>query len=151
MVNSNTQRIEAIETSMAEVNQRMTSMEDSIQQMLAEGMAAFQKTLAENFAAKSVEDTQRNKESVEAATTRLEGRIDRYRGDQTAQMNILKESQEKFQTEMKLLLANRNHQGDGAHSENRRQFRRGYEEDQEYDDQGGGGGRHHNSGGGGRN
>lgn len=123
MVNSNTVRIEAIEASVAEVNRRVTGIEDTIQQILAEGMANFQKTMAEKFAARSEEENQKNKETMEAAAMRLEGRIDRYREDQTAQMNLMKASQEKFQAEMKELMANRptaatpQHQEEGAHSE----------------------------------
>lgn len=46
----------------------MDSLEGKIQQVLGEGMAAFQKTLAEKFMAKSEEDTRRNQEVVEEQT-----------------------------------------------------------------------------------
>ncbi|XP_056686977.1 uncharacterized protein [Spinacia oleracea] len=104
MVQSNTQRIDAIEGGLAEVSQRMSTMEEKVQQLLTEGTEAFQKTIAENFVAKSAEDTQKTQEAVAAATTRLEGRIDRFREEQVSQMALMKRDQEKFQQEVKTLL-----------------------------------------------
>lgn len=57
----------------------MDRLEGTIQQVLAEGMAAVQQTLVEKFVEKIGEDTRRNQEAVDAATVRPEGRIDRLR------------------------------------------------------------------------
>lgn len=83
----------------------MGGLEGTVQQFFADGMAAFQKTVAMNFGAKSTEDAQKNQEAVEAATTRLEERIDRYKEEQSAQMLLMKRDQERFQEEMKTLMA----------------------------------------------
>lgn len=107
MVNLNSQRFEALEGGLTGVRQGMEGLESKVQQLLAEGMEAFQKTLAQNFVSKSAEDTQENQEAVEAATVRLEGRMDRFREDQTCQLALMKRNQEQFQEEIKKLLANK--------------------------------------------
>lgn len=97
-------------------------------------MAAFQKTVAENFAVKSAEDTQKNREAVEEATNRLEERIDKFREEQGTQMASLKRAQEKFQEEVKALMAEKHtphrSEDDEEFSESRanRRNRRSYDE-----------------------
>lgn len=66
MVSSNTQRVEALETGMAEVTQRIGSLESNLQKARAD----FQKAVAEKISAKRAKDTQQ----VEAAVVRLQGR-----------------------------------------------------------------------------
>lgn len=138
MVLSSSQRIEALETGLAEVGEKVGGLEASIQQVLTEGMANFQRTLAANFLSKSEEETTRNKEALDSATERLESRLDQFREEQSNQLAVMKQAQEKFQDEMKVMIAEKFQQEDeGDYSENRRNRRfekRGY-------DDGGGGGR----------
>lgn len=70
------------------MTQRIEGMEGSIQKVLAEGMEAFQETLAEN--------AQKNQENIDAATTRLEGKFDRFREDQNNQMAAMKGTRKSF-------------------------------------------------------
>ena len=68
MVRTNSERIEALESGVGEVGQRLTGLEESIHRILAESMASFQKTLAENLAAKTTEEAAKNQEAISAST-----------------------------------------------------------------------------------
>ncbi|XP_056699529.1 uncharacterized protein [Spinacia oleracea] len=107
MARSNSQRFETLETGLEEVSQKVAELEANIQHVLKAGMENFQKTLAENFLAKSTEDTVRNQAAMNEATTRVEGSIERLREEQNTQMALMKKDQEKFMEDMRRLLDRR--------------------------------------------
>lgn len=123
MVLSNTQRIETVEVTVAEVNQRVVGLESTIQQVLTDGRATVD------------------------SSARVEGRLERFREEQQNQLSLMKKNQEKFQAEIKALLANLNtgnmNRENMAQSENRgnRHNRHHHDDGDPYVDGGGGGGR----------
>lgn len=102
MAPSSSQRLEAME-------EKLAGLEDSMRGMVGNAVeaaiTAMSQSLTAQLEGKQAALSQQQQEALDAATARLEGRINRSREQQEGQMNIMRESQRKFQEELQATVA----------------------------------------------
>ncbi|KNA02772.1 hypothetical protein SOVF_215490, partial [Spinacia oleracea] len=99
-------RFDALENRITELhNSQEQTISRILSQAVAEGVAAAQKSLAEQLFATLETEAKKNQEMIDAATERLEGRVIRLREDHNNQVAANIASQKKFQEEIRELLA----------------------------------------------
>lgn len=96
------QRVEELEDAMGNMEARLTEM---VSQAVEKGLGALKHSLVDMMLASQKENAKKHGADLEALGTRLEGRISRTREQQECLIYSVKESQEKFQMEVRSTLS----------------------------------------------
>lgn len=96
-----TQRVEELEDAVGNIEARLTAM---VTQAVEKGLGAMKHSLVEMLLASQAETTKAQGAELEAMGKRLEGRIARVREQQESLIYSMKDSQEKFQAEVRSTL-----------------------------------------------
>lgn len=108
MVLTQNQRLEGAEGDIAELKEQMSSLHTSIAEQVTNAvqvaLTSLQQTLAEQIATNLENAAKKPSEELAANTMRLEGRIDRTRENHEVAIEMMKQDQEKFQAEMRIVV-----------------------------------------------